>query len=138
MTRRRNFYPPLEGEGRRAKAHRAAAGGKGVEAKSTNPASTKWASRSITKWRRIGRRPYGKRRGAPQARQGRKRVPRASRRSMKWDRGSSHCRRSKRQGAPKARQGSEMNPAPARALPWAVPACTAAGSRKGDNRSYGG
>src|ERR1700732_3497224 len=103
MTRRRNFYPPLEGEGRRAKAHRAAAGGKGVEAKSTNPASTKWASRCITKWRRIGRRPYGKRRGAPQA-----------------------------------RQGSEMNPAPARAPPWAVPACTAAGSRKGDNRSYGG
>ena len=57
-------YPPLQGEGRARNARR----GGGPAAKSTNPRSTKWASRSPTKSRRTGRRKQTRRAAQTNAR----------------------------------------------------------------------
>src|SRR5262249_56822092 len=95
----RNFYPPLL-VGRVA----ARSGAGEALPEFTNPRSTKWALRCITKWRRTGR------------------VHRdTTGRNLRLVKRSLELNQARR----------KMNLAPARAPLWAVPACAAAGSRDG-------
>ena len=79
----------------------------GPPAKSTSPGSMKWASRFITKWRRIAQVAA---------------TPRASPISTRWDLAWNQCRR---------------KTDPARARRSAAPACAAASSRAGADRRCG-
>ena len=87
----------------------------------------KWALRFTTKSPRTGPK-AAKSRGAPEARQGQKEMPRAGLISMRWDRAWSRYRHKNQAGPAKS-----VARRPGRVRRSAGPACAAAGSRESDN-----